>query len=87
MKSVDLDLVGARLRQDVARGDRRASCRQNRYETDQTKKDRPAQHNLGADVTASLIEGENGALKVLHLQPSDLKVPQRHGRGREREDI
>ena len=86
VKAFDLYLAGARLRQDVARGDRRASCRQNRYETDQTKKERPPQQ-LGADVTPSLIEGENGALKGLHLQPSDLKVPQRHGQDLGREDI
>ena len=38
-----------------------------------------------ADYTK--FEGEKGAMKALHLQPSDLKVPQRHGRGRGREDI
>jgi hypothetical protein len=87
MKSFELDLAGTGLRQDVARGDRRASRSQNRCQADQTKKKRPRQQGRKANVAPLLFEGENCALKGLHLQPAVLRVLRRHDEGRDRDEI
>jgi hypothetical protein len=87
VKSIKLDLTGARLRQDIARGDRCTSGSQEDRRTDQAKQKYPRQQRTKADNTPFPVEQMVRAPETLCRQPTLLRAVRRHYQSPDRKEV
>jgi hypothetical protein len=87
VKSIELDLAGARLRQDVARGDGCASASHQDRRTDQAKQKYPRQQRTEADNTPFPGERIERAPDTLCRQPTLLGAVRRHYQSPDRKEV
>ena len=86
MKSLEVDLAGIRLWQNIARGNRRTSARQQGYRADQAEQCHAPRRSPKADVAQFLIEGINCPPKGSQHRPVLFRVSHGRDRDRNRED-